>query len=168
MRYLVVGSAIIVVLIVAVVIVGYTLPVKHRAIRSAVIHASQAQLAAMIGDVGHYAEWRNGVKRVELISTNDTSRRYGEQSSDGTIEYVMDTAGSPSRIVTTISGGVRAFGGRWTYDLAPRGETTALQITEDGEVYNPLFRFIARFIIGQTATIDRYFSDLQRRIAAQS
>jgi hypothetical protein len=60
----------------------------------------------------------------------------------------LETAGSPARIVTTITGGVRAFGGRWTYDVAPGGETTVLQITEDGEVYNPLFRVVSRFVVG--------------------
>jgi hypothetical protein len=31
-----------------------------------------------------------------------------------------------------------------------------LRVTEDGEVYNPIFRFVSRFILGQTATQDTY------------
>ena len=33
-------------------------------------------------------------------------------------------------------------------------------ITENGEVYNPLFRFMSRFVFGHTATIDKYLEDL--------
>jgi hypothetical protein len=54
------------------------------------------------------------------------------------------------------------FGGRWIYDLASDGSGTALTITEEGEVYNPVFRFVSRFIMGHTRTIDRYIADLQR------
>jgi hypothetical protein len=40
-----------------------------------------------------------------------------------------------------------------------------LRITEDGEVYNPLFRFMARFIFGYEATIGSYMSALEKRFA---
>jgi len=33
---------------------------------------------------------------------------------------------------------------------------TRVRITEDGEVYNPIFRFVSKFILGQTATQDAY------------
>jgi hypothetical protein len=39
---------------------------------------------------------------------------------------------------------------------------TELTITENGEVYNPLFRFVSRFIMGHAATIEKY----QRDVAA--
>jgi hypothetical protein len=35
-----------------------------------------------------------------------------------------------------------------------------VRITEEGEVYNPVFRFISRFVIGQTRTIETYLRDL--------
>jgi hypothetical protein len=31
-----------------------------------------------------------------------------------------------------------------------------MRITEDGEVYNPVFRFVSKFVMGQTATLDAY------------
>jgi len=39
-------------------------------------------------------------------------------------------------------------------------EGTLLTITEDDEVYNPIYRFVSRFIIGHTQTIDSYLNDL--------
>jgi hypothetical protein len=39
-----------------------------------------------------------------------------------------------------------------------------LRITEEGEVYNPIFRFVSRFIMGHTATIDSYLSAVRKRL----
>ena len=36
------------------------------------------------------------------------------------------------------------------------------RITENGEVYNPLFRFVSRFVMGHTRTIDTYLGDVAR------
>ena len=46
------------------------------------------------------------------------------------------------------------FGGTWTWEIAPEGGGSLLRITENGEVYNPMFRFISRYIIGHTRTMD--------------
>ncbi len=45
-------------------------------------------------------------------------------------------------------------------ELAAAAGGTRVRVTEDGEVYNPLFRFVSRFIMGHTATMDRYLDDL--------
>jgi hypothetical protein len=39
-----------------------------------------------------------------------------------------------------------------------------LRITEDGEVYNPVFRFVSRFVMGHTATMDKYLADVGKAI----
>jgi hypothetical protein len=69
----------------------------------------------------------------------------------------------PRRIVTRIDRSERAFGGTWTYELRPVATGTELTITEDGEVYNLIFRTLARFVFGHTATIDAYLRDLERQ-----
>jgi hypothetical protein len=56
------------------------------------------------------------------------------------------------------------FGGKWTYELTPSGTGTMLRITEDGEVYNPVFRFVSRFVMGHTATMDKYLADVGKAI----
>ncbi len=53
------------------------------------------------------------------------------------------------------------FGGTWSFDIAPAaGGESDLRVTEDGEVYNPIFRFMARFVFGYTASIEGYLRDL--------
>ena len=43
----------------------------------------------------------------------------------------------------------RQYGGTWTWDLEPTNEGGChLTITEDGAIYNVVFRFVARFFMG--------------------
>jgi len=59
------------------------------------------------------------------------------------------------------------LGGKWTYELRPVQGGTTLRITEDGEVFNPIFRFMSRFVFTHHRTIDRYLGDLERRVSAR-
>jgi hypothetical protein len=52
------------------------------------------------------------------------------------------------------------FSGRWEIELAPVAGGTSVQITERGEVRNAFFRFVSRFIMGHTATINEYLKNL--------
>ena len=89
--------------------------------------------------------------------------RFREVGKNGAILYQVEALVPNERLVTRISDPSLPFGGAWTYEVIPSGESTTLRITEDGEVYNPLFRFVSRIIMGHTATLDRYFADVQRR-----
>ena len=57
------------------------------------------------------------------------------------------------------------FGGSWTYEIAPgvTRDLTTLRITENGEVYNPVFRFVSKFVMGHSATIDKYLAAVATR-----
>ena len=39
---------------------------------------------------------------------------------------------------------------------------TIVRITEDGQVYNPVFRFMSRFVFGHARTMDAYLRALGR------
>jgi hypothetical protein len=54
------------------------------------------------------------------------------------------------------------FGGTWTYEIRPADGGSTLTITEDGEVYNPIFRLISR-LTGQRGTITEYHTSLARK-----
>ena len=69
----------------------------------------------------------------------------------------------PSSLLVTRVVPNRAFGGTWTYRLVPSGPGTDLTITEDGEVYNVIFRFMSRFVFGHYATMDAFIRDLQAK-----
>ena len=42
-----------------------------------------------------------------------------------------------------------------------------VRITEDGEVYNPIFRFVSRFVFGQTRMLDAYLRALGQATGQQ-
>lgn len=148
--------------------IGYALPIKHRATRSITLQASADSIFAVLSNAAAFPEWRSGVKRVEMITRQDSLTSYRETGDDGAISYVIDNLTLAKRLVTRISDDKLPFGGTWTYELTqasttPNGGATELRITEDGEVYNPVFRFVSRFVFGHHATIEKYLSDLARK-----
>ena len=52
------------------------------------------------------------------------------------------------------------YSGTWTFSLQPNGENTVVRITEDGQVHNPVFRFMSRLVFGHTRTMDNYLRAL--------
>lgn len=72
---------------------------------------------------------------------------------------------TPTRIAVRIAGrfpdGGLPFGGTWTFEIAPAATGGSdLRVREDGEIYNVIFRFMARFFFGYTASIEGYLRDL--------
>src|SRR5438093_213928 len=72
----------------------------------------------------------------------------------------------PPKLLVTKVVGEKAFGGTRTFEIGPAGRGSTLTITERGEVYNPIFRFVSRFVMGHHRTTDAYLSRLRRRFAA--
>ena len=157
------GVATLVSIVGLVAVAGYLLPVGHVASRDATFAATPDRVFATIADVARYGEWRPDVSSVEVLSTSPRTR-WKEKGSNGEITFEIDEASPPSRLVARIADRSLPFGGTWTYELAPSGNGTKLTITERGEVYNPIFRFMARFVFGHTATLDNYLKALGRRL----
>jgi hypothetical protein len=115
---------------------GASLPVAHLARRSKRLPARPEIVWGLINDPIATKGWGGDVKTEPV-----------EQDA-------------PRLLVTRIVG-ERAFGGTWTFELAPEGhDATMLTITERGEIYNPLFRTVMR-AMGHTRTIDAYLAKLE-------
>lgn len=159
---------IIVALLVSIVllaaIIGWSLPIKHRASRQATFAASPRAVFDALTRIEEFPAWRAKVKSVQPLEELDGAQRYRESGSDGDITYVVEVSEAPRKLVTRIADETLPFGGRWTFDVTPSGAGTTLVITEDGEVYNPIFRFMSRFVFGHTATLDTYLADLRRKL----
>ena len=69
----------------------------------------------------------------------------------------------PRRIVTRIPPG-GPFGGTWTCEIATVDGGTTLTITEHGEVYNPMFRFLSRFVFGHHGTQEQFLRAVGTRL----
>jgi hypothetical protein len=152
------GSGALLLLALLVVVTGYLLPARHVVSRSASFSATPEQIYALIAGPQN---WRPGIAQSAFVEAPDHRLVLQETDRQGqTIAYeqtdVIPATSLKRRIVTEDL----PYRGSWTYELKVSGGLTTLTITEDGEVDNPLFRFVARFIIGYTRTIDDYLGDL--------
>lgn len=156
--------AILVTLALFVVVVGWSLPVTHRASRQATYAAPPDEVYAALTRIEDYPSWRSKVSSVQSLDAVNGARSYRESGGDGRITYIVDAADADGRLVIRIADKSLPFGGRWTHTLAPSGTGTTLRIVEDGEVYNPVYRFVSRFVIGHHATLDTFLIDLGRKL----
>lgn len=165
MKVLVLVAVAAVALLAIVLLVGWALPVRHRVAREATYQVSVDSLYATLTDVEAFPSWRSNVQRVDALPAAEGRRSYREVGAGGALSYVVEEAVPPRRLVTRIADRGLPFGGRWTYELTPTGGGATLRVTEDGEVYNPLYRFVSRFVLGHDTTIERYLRDLEARLA---
>ncbi|HYD54019.1 MAG TPA: SRPBCC family protein [Gemmatimonadaceae bacterium] len=160
-------AALLALAILVVLTIGWLLPVQHRASRAATFSASPEQVFALVTAVERYPSWREGVRRVEVVArgADGSATRFSEESADGTILFEVTERIPARRVVTRIADPSLPFGGRWTFELSPTAGGTALRITEDGEVYNPLFRFASRYVMGHASSIERWLRDARGALA---
>jgi hypothetical protein len=74
--------------------------------------------------------------------------------SSGAIVFETVEAVAPHRFVSRIADPDQPFGGTWTFELTAEGQGTRVSLTERGEVYNPIFRFLSHYVFSQTATVE--------------
>ncbi|MGH9346875.1 MAG: SRPBCC family protein [Vicinamibacterales bacterium] len=147
-----------------VVLAGAMLPRAHTTSR--VIHIDRApeEVWEVITDFSNNPSWREDIKAVERMPNRDGREVWREVSTGGdVIPYETVLAEPPRRLVRRIADPSLPFSGSWTIDVSPRGTGSAVRITEQGEVPNPVFRFVSRVLIGHSSYIDKYLTSLARR-----
>jgi len=139
--------------------VGAMLPRHHHATRKARFHVSQEALYAVLAGP---PDWRTGVRSFgELPEQAGHKRWWEEDTHRRKIIYEIVEATPPGRLVTRIAQPGLPFGGGWTFEIASLpGGGAELRVTEDGEIYNAIFRFLARFLFGYTGSIETCLRDL--------
>jgi len=149
-------------LVALIALVGMFLPKGHVARRSIVLHQAPESVWTVITDFKGQPAWRKDVTRAELVSSGADGEVWREVGNN-TLSFRTSELQAPARMVRTIADTNIAFGGRWIYELAAQDGATRVTITEEGEVYNPIFRFIGHFFLDQAATIESYLTGLARR-----
>ena len=164
MKWIILTAAVLVALVGSVAVVGWLLPVRHEASRSAHFNRPPEQIYAVVSDVANYASWFEGVNRIEMLESPNGRIRFREHLSDGPIVMEVIETRPPSRFVTAIADPDQPFGGTWTFDITPESGGARLTITERGEIYNPIFRFMAKFVFGYTSTMEGFLRSLANKI----
>jgi hypothetical protein len=150
-------------IVILIALIGFLLPRTHTATRTAVFSRHPAEVFAAIHDFAAMPTWRSGLSGVEILPPQDGHASFREITPRRPVTYVVLEDRPPDRLVTKIADEKLPFGGTWTYELSAEGNGTRLRITEDGEIRNTLFRFLARFVIGYTGTMDTYLRDLGKK-----
>jgi uncharacterized protein YndB with AHSA1/START domain len=154
--------------VVLVLLVGYSLPKSHVAARAIVLRAKPENVFAVIADFKNAPSWREGLEGVEMLAPQNGYSRFREQGKHGAITYQVIEIRPPRTLVTQIADRNLPFGGEWIFDVLPQAEGTRVHITERGEIYNPVFRFVSRFILGYTGTMDSYLKSLARKFGEEA
>jgi hypothetical protein len=155
-----IALAIIAVLIAAIC---NSLPKKHQASRTVRLPLPPDPLYSLLADVDRYPAWRPGVTALNRLADRNGLPAWVESAGSDRIPLAFERMERPSLLITRITDPTLPFGGTWTYRISPVADGSELTIVEDGEVYNPIFRFMARFVFGHTATMDKFLGDLRAK-----
>lgn len=146
-------------------LIGSRLGQSHRASVATTFPVAADVVWTAITNVEAFPSWRAGVKRIERLPDRNGLPAWVEEGRSGKMTLAIERMERPRILVTRIADPNLPFGGTWTYEIVPDDSGSRLTITENGEIYNPIFRFMARFIFGYEGTIRSYMSSLEKRLA---
>jgi hypothetical protein len=160
--------SLVLVLVVCVLVIGFSLPADHHASRSILLHQTPAVVYATVRDFETVPTWYPDVTRVVVEKQKDGKIHFRQEGKNGVINYELIDDVPSTRIVTRILDRDLGFSGSWTYNIVAEGSGTRLSITEDGQISNVIFRFASRYVFGYTETMDSYLVSLARRFGETS
>ena len=158
MKVLLIVASLVVLLVLMVVAIGTALPQNHTASRSAFIRATPDQVFRLVSGP---QDWRADLKQFKVGEENGHPVIRETDKHGQTITYEVVQSQPPNQLKRTIADKSLPFGGSWTWNIQPQPGGSAVTIIEEGEIYNPVFRFLSRFVIGHTRTIDNYLAMLR-------
>ena len=164
LKWTIIVVAILVGLVAIAALAGLLLPKAHRASRTARLAAPPAVVFAIITDFERGPAWRHDVTRVDVTPDDGRGPVVREQGRQGVVRYRVEAFDPPERLVMRIDDPSLPYGGSWSYELVPDANGTSLTITEQGEVFNPIFRLMQTLFFSPYASMDAYLGDLARRV----
>lgn len=148
-------------LIVLILGIGAMLPIKHVASRTIQLNSPVNKVWAMITNYADMPKWRQELRKVEMLRGADGQEIWQEfENATESLDFETIEQVDRQRLVRKIVGDRSDFGGTWTFELVENDGKTTLTITENGEVYNILFRFVSKYIIGHHGSMDKYIHQL--------
>ena len=164
LKRIIIGMLIVIAGLVGVVYgVGSALPQDHVAAVRAEFSTSPEEIYATVANYRAYPEWRPAVEGIEELPARGGKPAWVELGATGPLPMELTESEPPTRLVTTILSEGMPFGGRWIFEIESAAAGATVTITEEGEVYSPVFRFVSRYLMGHHATMSLFLSDLGAR-----
>ncbi|HYG16236.1 MAG TPA: SRPBCC family protein [Bacteroidia bacterium] len=151
----------ILVFILVMYLMGKRMPVSHTSTLSHKFFAPVDKVWKMITDLPTYSNWR-GIKVEQMGPKKWKETVQGKPVIMEETERVEN-----SRYVTRISNENRhlQYGGQWVFEFVPEKDgSTVVTITENGEVYQPIMRFISKYFYGHNTTKRIYLVKLEKAL----
>jgi uncharacterized protein YndB with AHSA1/START domain len=148
-------------------LIGWLLPRDHVATRIGRYRQSPEVIWKAITDVDAMPSWREGLKSVQHLPDRNGLPVHLEITSDGKIPFETIEMTPPQKLVTRIADPKLPFGGTWTFEISPAADGATLRITERGYVTNPFFRFMSRYVLSQTSTMESYLKSLAKKFSEE-
>ena len=146
---------------IVVIVIGNFLPEQHVASKTLTLKQSPETVWQVITDFANQPKWHPDVKSVERLPDRNGHAVWQEEMSGMKIPLETLETEAPKKLVRRIATDDLGFGGDWEYIITPTIEGGCqLTVTERGKVPNPLFRFLSKYVFGQTATIEKYLKAL--------
>ena len=167
MKIVILSTISLIMVIMVVWFIGSRLPRQHEVVLSVNLNADIQAVWHLLNDFKAYPEWRPSVVRVQRLSDHQgkevwqESDRHGHDVAYATMESIFN-----ERIIRRIVTPGLPYGGQWILALSPTSSGCSLSITEQGEIYNPMFKIMSKYVFGYDASIKRFIADVKSRLAA--
>jgi hypothetical protein len=142
---------------------GFLVPRQHQTTRNIELRQSPEAVWSAVSDFAAGPTWRKDLHRVERGEDRNGHPVWIEVSRSGRLPLEVVESIPPARLMTRIADQNLPFGGTWTWEITATEKGCTVRITEDGEIHNPIFRFLARFVFGYHSTIETYLRSLGRK-----
>ena len=156
-------AVVLVAALVVVTAIGMALPKDHVVSRTLTLERHSPSLVyGIITDFAAGPRWRPGLVKVEKVQSRMGLDVWKETYEGGqSLTFRTTEFSIPNRLVRQIEDKNGPFSGRWQYDISKtESGATTLRITEYGTVNNPFYRFMSKYVLGQTGEIDKYLKAL--------
>jgi polyketide cyclase/dehydrase/lipid transport protein len=163
MNWLIVAGCAIFAVAAVIALIGLQLPKEHVSSQTRHFKTPVGAVWDVVSDVVGAAAWRSDLASIEPVDLN----RWREVSKKGrAVLYERVEVQAPLRLVIRIADLSLPYGGYWTFELSEDGKKAAwLTITENGFVNNPILRFLSRYVISQSNSIETYLDSLEKKLA---
>jgi len=154
-----------VVAVLTILLIGVILPEKHIAAKIYHFDVDPEKVWNLITDFQGQTNWRPKLERVDRLPSQNGHEIWREvEGRHRQLSFETIECSPPRVLVRRIVDEGLPFGGSWTFEIVPETGGSRLTITEHGEVHNVVFRFVSRFLIGHTAGIETYASNLRQAL----
>lgn len=169
MKWILIAVGSLVGLVALMALVGALIPRNHLATSTVTLHQPPDSVWKVVRDMGGVTAWWPEVKEAVRLPDRDGREAWRQKVGGFDMPLVVTESEAPRRLVTRIdSPEGSAFGGTWTYELAPAdGGGTRISVTEAGWIGNPIFRFLSRVVFGYYGTLDGYVKSLGRKFGEE-